>query len=241
MLGLSAATWSLLLLVCLVGAGIQSSAGLGLGLLLSPALSFVAPGLLPAVPLILYAVSGALIAARDWRHLDHRVVVWGSAGLLPGLGVGLVGRGAVPAHLQPVVLGAGVLLVVLLSVVWESPRRPRGVATAGGFGAAGLGVMSGVVSPPMSLATHGLGRDASRATTAVITLTASVGGLVLLAPSGVVTPSTWMVALVLLPAMVVGLLVGRRLGSHLHGTRFRVAVLSLVTITGVSVLTKAVI
>jgi uncharacterized membrane protein YfcA len=85
----------------LVGAAVQTSVGLGLGLVAAPVVSMLDPTLMPGSVLITTALLPVLTLSAEWRHTDLRGMSWALGGRLVGT-------------------GAGVWVVATLA-----PRRPR--------------------------------------------------------------------------------------------------------------------
>src|SRR5690554_4517973 len=73
----------------LVGAAVQTSVGLGLGLVAAPVVSLLDPTLMPGAMLVATALLPALTLGAEWRHVDLRGIPWALAGRLVGTVAGV--------------------------------------------------------------------------------------------------------------------------------------------------------
>jgi len=138
-------------LIVALGALVQGTVGYGMALVAAPLLALVEPAYLP-VPLILLTSAHALLAAvRDWRHADWTGIGWAMAGRLPGTGLGVLAVVALSPRVFALLVGLGVLICVLLSLLsWRPRPRPGSLLLAGLVSGAG-GTAASIGGPPLAL------------------------------------------------------------------------------------------
>lgn len=216
----------------------QTSIGLGFGMLTSPILAiidhdFVPGGILIAIfPMTLY------VAITCSRYVDRRGVALATTGRIPGVIAGALVAAAVSGRSLAVGLGLAVLTAVALSVrfphVTPTPRLTVVAGAASGF----MGTATGVGGPPMALLYQGRDAHTVRATLAAffsIGAALSVGALAL---AGDLTAHQIRLGLLLWPGVFVGIAVAPRVQSHLHGPRFRPILLSVCATSATTLLVK---
>jgi hypothetical protein len=236
------AAFAILLLAALA----QAVTGFGFALVAVPLLALAADPRSAVVAAGLASLAmNLVVAAREHRHV--RWVETGqllAAGAL-GMPLGIWLLRAAPER----VLGALIAVCVLgcVALVWRDVRlrAPTPLATGGiGVLAGALSTATGTNGPPLVAAFHAMGYDPRtfRATlAAVFAGSGAVGGGGFLL-SGLVTPLVAWIALVGLPAIGFGWLIGDRLFRRLSTTRFRTIVLAaLVVSCAVTLLRTAVL
>ncbi|MBB6171272.1 hypothetical protein HNR23_001332 [Nocardiopsis mwathae] len=216
----------------MVGAVVQSSVGLGLGLVAAPVVSFLDPTLMPGALLIVTAVLPVFTLAAEWRHIDWRGLAWALPGRLPGsvLGVWVV------ATLTPEMMGVAVGAMVLVAVVL-SLRAVRVRITPGSlFGAGALSGLTGTATsiggPPMALLYQHEEAARVRGTLAAFFLIGVMMSLALLAAGGQLGAHEIRGGLALVPFLIAGFLAGRPLRRVVDAGRMRTALLAVVTVSG---------
>jgi uncharacterized membrane protein YfcA len=128
-------------LAIVAGAVVQSSVGLGLGLVAAPVIALVDPGLMPGAMMVPAILLPLLTVRAEFTSVDWRGLGWTMPARLAGIAVGVW----VVAVLPPDALGAGVGLMVLagvalslrslkLSTTPGAPPRGRGGGRARGRG-----------------------------------------------------------------------------------------------------------
>lgn len=213
--------------LAVVGAVVQTSIGLGFGMLTSPILAlidhdFVPGGILVAVfPMTLY------VAVTCARHVDRRGVVLATAGRVPGAVAGALVAAAVSGQSLALALGVVVLVAVALSVrfphVEPTPRLTPLAGAMSGF----MGTATGVGGPPMALLYQGRDAQTVRATLAAFFTIGAVLSLGALAATGDLTAHQVRLGLLLWPGVAAGIAIAPRVQHHVHGPRFRPVLLAI--------------
>ena len=228
----------------LVGAAVQSATGFGFALLAAPAfLAAVGRDEAVATVLVLSLALNLLMLAGEGRRpevLGRRLAVL-LAAAVPALIAGAFALRALSKPLLQIVAGALIVLAAAIDV-----RRPRAPARRPGrAGSVGVGLAAGALTttttvngPPIVLWLQRLGagagqaRDSLAAAFAFLNLlgaaaVAIVGGDGGSGPEGVAL--LWLV-----PLLVAGQLVGRRIFERLDPARFRAVALGLVFAAGLA-------
>lgn len=219
----------------LVGAVVQNLVGLGLGLVAAPVITLVAPGLMPDVMLWLAMTLPLVTLLRDHDDIDWRGLGWS----VPTRLVGTVAGVAAVATISVAALGVIVGVIVLTAVVltWRALSVPLNPGTLLGAGLIGgfAGTATSVGGPPMAILYQHSPPQRIRTTLAVYFTTGAALSLVGLAIAGQLAKEHFYVSLLMLPVLVVGTVVGRRMRARFTAERVRPAVL-LVCATSATVL-----
>ena len=232
-------TWALLvaLLAALLAGTVTGLTGFGLALISTPLLLFVYE---PRPVVVLTAVFSVFISTAvvwdSWREARWRLAL---ALLLPST-VGIFLGAEVLRVVDPVYIRLAVGAVVVFSALLlvRDVRLP-GAGTRGGPGGAGsasgaLSTSTGLAGPPivLLLASRGLPKAEFRSTSALYFLAMSLVGLLVLAGRGLVGGGEIRLALILVPAAIVGKLVGTAFLKKVSEKAFRALSLGIVILTG---------
>lgn len=235
--------WMLMLGVCIVfiGALVQGTVGIGLGMLGAPLLALVDPAFVPVGILLPVVPLSLTMAWRERHHVDRRGILPAIAGRIPGtvLGAWVVARAE--GSVLTLMIGLVVLAAVGLSLAGvRFAPTPRNLAVAGlasGF----TGTAAGIGGPPMAL-TYQHGNPATiRSTLAVyffVGLTLSFASLVI---SGAVDRRQVELGLLLVPGSVMGAFVAPHFAKRVAAGRVRLAVLVLCAVSAVLLIVEQVV
>lgn len=209
----------------------QSVSGFGFALFSVPLLAVLAG---PQEAVAIAAVLGTLTTARQLA-LFRRAIHWRLAARLSGaacfgMPVGLVILLVLDADLLRILIAVSV--VVFAIAVWRGVTFSNdawGVDVVAGFISGVLNTSVGTNGPPLvlSLQGRGLEPDPFRGTIAVVFAVTNVVTVVLLAWKGKITAEVLVLSTVGIPALVAGMVVGRRLQRRLDPAHFRKWVLVL--------------
>ena len=209
----------------LVGAAVQGSVGLGLGLLAAPVFALADPTLVPGTILLTTSVLPMLTSLREREDVDWRGLGFALLGRAPGTAVGVYIVATQPQSTTALVVGVVVLGAVGLSVTaWEARPTPRALVVAGLISGVG-GTATSVGGPPVALLYQRSSGPTLRATMGMYFLIGNVTSVLALAAAGEVAGRDVSRAVLLLPFLVAGFLVSKPLRRHVDGSRLRVAVL----------------
>ena len=219
----------------LVGAAVQGSVGLGLGLLAAPVFALLDASLVPGTILLVTSVLPILTSLRELKGVDWRGLGCALAGRVPGTAMGVYVVAAYPPAVTAVVVAVVVLGAVALSVLTWKPRpTPRALFAAGIVSGVG-GTATSIGGPPVALLYQRASGATLRSTMGLYFLVGNTVSVSALAVAGEVSLVDVRNALVLLPFLLAGFLLSGPLRRHVDGARLRVAVLVL-SATGAVVL-----
>jgi len=230
---------ALLLLGMLAGA-LSTVAGVGGGMLLVIALSLV---LSPAQALASTAPALLISNAHRWwlfrRQMERRIVKPLVVGALPGSLIGALFVVALPAWFLRLLMIAGAMLAIARTKGWVSLRVSPRALTAGAFGVGMVAATSGgaglLISPLLIAA--GISGEAYVASTAVAAVAMHTGRIVGYGSVGLMSVATLLRASVLVAALLVGNLIGRRIRGNIG--KERAAAIELYTLVACVALAAA--
>lgn len=222
-------TWLIVvsMLIVFVGALVQGTVGVGLGMLGAPLLALVDPDFVPVGILLPVVPLSLTMAWRERHHVDRAGLGWAISGRVPGtlLGAWVVSRADGSA--LSLMIGVVVLLAVAASLagVRFAPTR-RNLAIAGA--ASGFtGTSAGIGGPPMAL-TYQHGDPARiRSTLAVYFMIGLTISFVTLLIGGAIDGRQVELGLLLVPASILGTIVAPPFARRVPASRVRLSVLLL--------------
>ncbi len=232
-------TWALLvaLLAALLAGTVTGLTGFGLALISTPLLLFVYE---PRPVVVLTAVFSVFISTAvvwdSWREARWRLAL---ALLLPST-VGIFLGAEVLRVVDPVYIRLAVGAVVVFSALLlvRDVRLPgagtRWGPVVAGSASGALSTSTGLAGPPivLLLASRGLPKAEFRSTSALYFLAMSLVGLLVLAGRGLVGGGEIRLALILVPAAIVGKMVGTAFLKKVSEQAFRALSLGIVILTG---------
>jgi uncharacterized membrane protein YfcA len=219
-----------------VGAVVQGSIGFGLSLLSAPFIAIVAPTALPGAAVLVSMPGTASLWFHEHHAVDRPALHWMLLGAIPGTLVGLAIVVAVDGDTLAVVVGAITLTSVGLSLLRLHLKVTPGSSFVAGAISNIFGTASSVGGPPVALLLQRHAGPSTRATLGAFFTLSSVASVVgyLLADQLRGYQVTY--ALVLLPAVLIGQLIGRGFHPRIDGGWLRPCVLTLSAIAGAAAL-----
>lgn len=222
----------------LLGSAVQSSVGLGLGLVAAPVIALLDPALLPGSMLLVATVLPLLTVGSELRHVDWRGVGWAGPGRIAGTVVGVW----VVAVLPPALLGAavGVMVLVAVALTLRAVRLSPTPATltAAGFASGAAGTATSIGGPPMALVYQHESGPRVRATLGIYFIFGAALSLAGLAVGGQLDSAQVGAGLALIPFVLAGFLTARPLRRIVDGGKLRAALLAVVTVSGLALLAQ---
>lgn len=225
-------------LAALIGAIVQSSVGLGVGLVATPVVTMLFPSLMPGSILVMALLLPVATLAQEFGHADLRGIGWAFAGRVAGTPAGVWLVAAVPDRALSVVIGFFVL-AALAATSWtrEVPRNRRTLAAAG-LVSGTTGTASGIGGPPIALLYQRESGPSVRATLAVYFIVGALLSLVTLAAAGQLPAVQVVAGLALMPFVLVGFAAAGPLRRYLDAGRLRAALLIVVGSSAVALIVR---
>ncbi len=225
-------------LAVLVGAAVQGSIGLGLGLVGAPLLALLDPTLVPATILLVTSALPVLTSFRELEDVDWRGLGLALTGRLPGVLLGSWVVVTQPARTTAIVVAVVVLAAVALSVTsWKARPTPRALLLAGVVSGVS-GTATSIGGPPVALLYQHAGGATLRSTMGLYFLVGNVLSGSVLALAGEMGTRDVARAMALLPFLLAGFLLSGPLRGHVDGTFLRTCVLLLSAAGAVTLLVR---
>jgi uncharacterized membrane protein YfcA len=232
-------SYALIGLAVLVAAFVQGSTGLGFALICGPVIAMTQPRLLPVFLLIQMIPLNGYVAWRERHALNVRGISWISLGRFVGTFGGVWLLHLVSERQVGLLLGVSTVLAVVLSLLAPSFEPGKGAFATAGLVTGVTETSTGVGGPPLALVFQYRPAPVLRATVAACFLIGEVVSLAVLAISGEITADQVRVALLLLPAVLVGAILSRFVHHRLEGAVVRYVVLGFALVSGVVVTVQA--
>ncbi|HET8604992.1 MAG TPA: sulfite exporter TauE/SafE family protein [Marmoricola sp.] len=216
---------ALLATTLVVGATVQGLVGLGVGMVSAPVVTLLEPSLMPGMLLFMGLATPLVTLVHEHHDIDWRGLAWALPMRIPGTLLGLL----LVATVSERSLGLTVAVVVLLSVLVtvRAVRLPVNRVTL-----STAGVVSGVTAtttsiggPPIAVLYQHERPSRIRSTLAIYFSAGAVFSLVGLGVTGQLTLAELGIALLMLPALVVGVFLARVLRGRLPSESIRGGVL----------------
>ncbi|HEY5664890.1 MAG TPA: sulfite exporter TauE/SafE family protein [Ilumatobacter sp.] len=239
-LGLSPTIALVCVAIVLLGASLQASIGVGLGLLAAPTLSLVDPAFVPGALTVCVVPLTVGMTLRERHHIDRDGISRAVVGRFVGVVIGAWAVANMDETGIAVVVAASVLLAVVGSLTGlrftPTPRNLLAAGTASGFS----GTVAGVGGPPMALTYQHSDPRTLRATLALFNMIGSAFTIPSLVIAGVIGRRELALALMLVPGVLIGLRVGRFTIARLPPERVRPYVLVACAASAVVLLARQV-
>lgn len=221
------AWWVLVVIavVVAIGAFVQSIVGLGLGLVAAPVITLLAPELMPGGLLMIVAVLPFVTLTKEHHEIDWGGLSWALSARVLGTVVGVVIVASVSSAQLGVVVGVVVLAAVLLTIRAVVIPINRGTLSTAGFVAGITGTASSIGGPPLALLYQRRPPHQIRSTLAVFFIAGSALSLIGLGIAGELTTAEFWVALIMVPAQLIGFAVSGPLRRRLDADAVRAGVL----------------
>ncbi len=222
-----------------VGAVVQGTVGLGLGLVAAPVATLVAPELVPEVMLWL-----AMLMAAQSLVIEHRGTDWrGLALALPprvvGTAVGVWVVATAPVEMIGVAVGLMVLLSVALTVRTFTLPVNRVTLPIAGFVSGVTGTATSIGGPPLAILYQHHHPQVLRPTLAAYFAIGAALSLVGLGVAGELELHVTLLALLLSPILAVGLAVAVPVRRRVPTGVVRVAMLTVCVASALALLVRS--
>ena len=221
------------------GALIQGTLGVGFALVVVPVMAWLAPDLLPVAVLLLMLPINALVIAREHRHIHWGGIFWVSAGRFIGTFSGLWLLANASARNLDLLVGITLIATTILSLLAPPVASGRKTLTGAGLVTGITETATGIGGPPLALAYQHAVPQVMRPTIAVCMAIGQIFSLLMLSLGGLVSGTTLMGTVTLLPATALGLWLSRWTGPRLKGPALRYALLAFAFFSGVILLLGA--
>lgn len=221
---------------------VQAIAGFGFGLMAMPLMTLAIE---PSIAVVVATLVSVLITTwQAWSmraDAERPIVKRMAIGAYLGMPLGLLVLATVSEQALRLGLGIAVLVAVVLLAIDISFTPGRRTDATAGFVSGVLNTSLSTNGPPLVFALQARRLEAPhfRATISSVFALSNVFAITLFVASGRVTRDGLVMALFAAPALLVGQALGFPIRKHVHGQRFRVLVLVLLTVAGLSAVVGA--
>jgi uncharacterized protein len=221
-----------------IGATIQGAVGFGMNLIAAPVVAFVNPDLVPGPLIVASMVFTVLVAFRERAALDRTGARWALAGRVPGTIAGALLIASLSSRGVAVAVGVAVLVAAALNLA-HLGLRPTPVTLLGAGLVSGFsGTVSSIGGPPLAVVYANEPGAVLRGTLAAVFVVGGLLSIASLVAVGNIGTDEALASLLLVPPLIVGFALSRRLASHIDAGRTRAAVLAVSAAGAVTVIVK---
>lgn len=230
MFGLSVAMAIACIVVVYVGAVVQASIGIGLGMIAAPMLAFADPDFIPAAIMLAVLPLTFTIAWIDRQHIVKRDVGFALIGRVPGVIAGALVVAALSDRVLAVMVAASVLLAVVASITGRLFRPTDRALVVAGLTSGFAGTTTGIGGPPMALTYQNSDPATMRATISAFFSIGSLMSIGALALAGEIGVRQLQLTALILPGVGLGVVTARRVKHLLRPEVIQPGVLVICTI-----------
>jgi hypothetical protein len=238
MFGLSVAMAIACVAVVYVGAVVQASIGIGLGMIASPMLALADTAFIPAAIMIAVLPLTFSVAWIDRDHIEKRDVGFALIGRVPGTIAGALVVAALSDRVLASMVAASVLIAVVASITGRLFRPTDRSLVVAGLASGFAGTTTGVGGPPMALTYQNSDPATMRATISAFFAIGSLMSIGALALAGEIGVRQWQLTALILPGVGLGVITSRRVKDRLRSEVIRPAVLVICTIASLALLVE---
>jgi uncharacterized membrane protein YfcA len=229
---------ALLFLLVLAAAFVQGASGMGFALLFAPVAGLIAADLVPVAVLAMMIPLNAFVLWREREHVDRAGVGWVSLTRVLCTPIGLWVLVAVPQDRLGLLIGGSTVLAALVSLLAPDFSPGRAVYLGAGAVTAVTETATGVGGPPLALAYQHRPAPELRATVAACFLVGEIVSVALLLVQGKGHSSSLQGALILMPALVLGLWASSRVHQRIPSNKLRMFVLVFAVVSGLLLMVR---
>jgi uncharacterized membrane protein YfcA len=239
-LGVDGSVLALLVFVVVLGATVQALVGLGLNIVSAPAVTLVAPSLMPELLLVLAVLLPLFTLVRSHSEIDWSGLGWVLSARVPGTALGVLFLALYSDRAVAIAVALMVLLAVVLSLApVEVPVR-RGTLGLAGLLSGLAGTTTSIGGPPVALLYQHRSPGQIRSTLAVLFTVGAAMSLLGIWLTGHLDTHALPLAVVLTPCLLAGAWLGHRLQRVLADHHVRYAVLAICAASALVLLVRSV-
>lgn len=223
-----------------LGATVQSSIGIGLGMISAPVLAVADPAFIPVAIILAVIPLTFTIAWADRAHVVGRDIGFALLGRLPGVFLGALVVAALSDQVLAVMVAVSVLFAVVVSLTGRRFHPSPGSLVVAGLASGFTGTATGVGGPPMALAYQHTDPARMRSTLSAFFAIGALMSLAALTVAGQVGVLQLQLTAMILPPVGLGLVTARLVRHRLDASIVRPAVLGVCTLTSFALLLETV-
>ncbi len=240
-LGVDTGVVAILAAAVLVGAVVQGTVGLGLGLVAAPVAALVAPSLMPELMLWLAFAMASQTMVTEHRGTDWHGLGWALPPRVVGTAVGVWVVAIASDRLIGLAVGGMVLLSVLLTVRTVTLPVNRVTLPAAGFVSGITGTATSIGGPPLAILYQHHPPRVLRPTLAAYFVAGAALSLLGLGLVGELRLDVLLLALLLCPLLLIGITLSVPVRRRLPGQAVRAAVLVVCAASALALLVRSLV
>lgn len=226
-------------LASIIGSIVQSSVGLGLGLVTAPIVTLLFPSLMPGSLLVVAAVLPLFTLVREVGHVDKAGLGWAFGGRLAGTPLGVWVVASVPSRVLGMAVG-GMVLAAVGATLWSGvvPRNP-GTLTVAGMLAGTTGTATSIGGPHLALLYQ---RETGPRVRSTLSVFFTIGAMISLVTLAAVDqlPSRQVVAgLTLTPFIIAGFVLAGPVRRYVDEGRLRAGILIVTSASALALIIRS--
>ncbi len=238
MVGLPVAVAVACVLVVYVGATVQASIGIGLGMIASPMLALADTDFIPAAIMLAVVPLTFTIAWVDRQHIEPRDVGFALVGRVPGTIAGALVVATLSDRVLAVMVALSVLLAVVASITGRLFQPTSRALVVAGLASGFAGTTTGVGGPPMALTYQNSDPATMRATISAFFAIGALMSITALTLAGEIGVRQLQLTLLILPAVGLGVVTARKVKHLLRPEVVRPAVLVVCTFAALALVVE---
>ena len=227
------------LLIVFVASVVQTSSGLGFGMVAAPLLFLIDPILVPGPILLLSLLVSTLAAVREKHAIDFRGLSVALGGRIPGTVLAGLTISMVPVAMFGLIFGVLVFLAVVISVFAGKITPSSRVLLPAGFISGYMGTLTSIGAPPMALAYQHGSPATIRSTMATYFVVGAAFSIVTLAWFGRFGKEEVVASVMFIPPLLAGFWTSNYVVRRLHGERVRQILLGLCAVASAILIVKS--
>ena len=240
-LGLPLVVFIACVVIVFLGAIVQGTLGIGLGMVAAPMLALADRRFIPVVILVAILPLTVSMTLRERSLIDRRGVILAVIGRIPGVALGAAAVALAGDRVLSVLVAVTVLGAVVASLLVDRGRQRPTTApmlVTAGLASGFMGTSTGIGGPPMALTYQHADPAIMRSTISLFFTIGSILSIIGLAVSGSIGGRQIGMGLALVPAVMAGFVVSRLFITRLAGERFRIPVLTVCALAAVALLVE---
>ncbi|MGN6470934.1 MAG: TSUP family transporter [Rhizobiaceae bacterium] len=214
----------------------QGATGIGFAMITAPIIGYLRPDAMPGLVLMLMIPLNGYVVWRNWGAIDRASAGWVTSGRLMGTFGGLAVLALLPVTALNQLIGASILLAVLASVAAPNFAPGNKAFIAAGLVTGVTETATGVGGPPLALVYQHHQPHVLRPTIAICFLVGELLSLGFLAAAGHLSLGQFYFAVLLLPAIALGIGASRLAHSFIDARTLRFIVLAFALVSGILLL-----
>jgi uncharacterized membrane protein YfcA len=218
---------------------VQTSSGIGFGMVAAPILILIDTRLVPGPILLLSLIVSAMAAYRERHHIDFRGLMIALSGRVPGTLLAGLTITLVPVATFGLMFGILVLLAVILSVLARKVSPSPKVLLPAGFVSGYMGTLTSIGAPPMALAYQHGSPATIRSTMAIYFVIGAGLSIATLAWYGRFGREEIVASVIFLPPLFLGFWLSNFVVRRLHHGRVRQIILALCAVASTVLIIKS--